>query len=164
MAVEDTWRDRILKSLLQAALLLLLGAVIGGGFNSLRRDGLPWCAKASPSQAGPGIPAVGVAEAWKGYREGRVQFIDARTPSEYAAGHLPGALSIPEEGAAAQGDKLQIPEGREIVIYCSDPACPKSARLADLLGRRGVKGLRIMPEGWVGWFDAGLPIEGRGEE
>jgi rhodanese-related sulfurtransferase len=159
MAADLTFGERLLKSLLQAGLLLLAGAVLGGACNSLRHDGLPWVADSSPGAQGA-IPSIGIMEAWKAYQKDLVQFVDARSPGEYAAGHLPGALSLPEEGADTRPDRVQLPANREIVIYCSDPACPKSALLASLLDRRGVKGLRVMPEGWAGWYDAGLPYEG----
>jgi rhodanese-related sulfurtransferase len=160
MAGDKSFRKNIVKTLLQAAFLLLMGALIGVGFNALHPGKLPWTRVSTEVDAS--IPTVNMTQAWMEYQKGHVQFVDARSPSEYAAGHLPGALSIPEEGAEAQVGKLSIPAGKEIVIYCSDPTCPKSSRLASLLQKHGVKGIRVMPEGWAGWSGAGLPSKGNG--
>jgi rhodanese-related sulfurtransferase len=163
MAADDAFGKKLMKSLVQAALLLLAGIVLGSTFNSLRHDGLSWVGDFSPPKTGAAVLPITITEAWRDYRKGLVQFVDARSPSEYEAGHLPGAVNVPAEGAEAQAGNLQIPAGRMLVIYCSDPACPKSAELASMLERRGMKGLRVMPEGWAGWYDAGLPFEGKGE-
>jgi NADPH-dependent 2,4-dienoyl-CoA reductase/sulfur reductase-like enzyme/rhodanese-related sulfurtransferase len=41
---------------------------------------------------------------------------DVRTPSEYAAGHIPGAVNIPVDELRSRLDDL--PHGREIAVYC----------------------------------------------
>lgn len=43
----------------------------------------------------PGIPRVSVADAKAAYDIGSAVFLDVRDGSEYALGHIPGALSIP---------------------------------------------------------------------
>ena len=44
--------------------------------------------------------------------------VDVRTPAEYAAGHLPGALNIPYDQIAARTGELGVDQGRAIVLYC----------------------------------------------
>lgn len=163
MADGDAIKDKVLRSLLQAALLVVVGALAGVVFNTARHEGLPWSGKASAPGAEGGVPAVSAADAWQEYRKGLVQFIDARSAGEYEAAHLPGALSLPVEQAGELADEVKIPAGRTAVIYCSDPACPKSSQLASLLLKRGFRGLKVMPEGWAGWYEAGFPYEGKGE-
>jgi rhodanese-related sulfurtransferase len=162
MAADDAFGKKIMKSLFQAALLLLVGILLGSAINSLRHDGLAWVGHFSPPETGASVLPITITEAWRDYQKGLVQFVDARSPSEYAAGHLPGAVNVPAEGAEAQAGRIKLPAGRMLVIYCSDPACPRSAELASVLDRQGMKGLRVMPEGWAGWYDAGLPFEGKG--
>jgi rhodanese-related sulfurtransferase len=103
-------------------------------------------------------------EAWRDYQKGLVLFVDARSPAEYRAGHLPGAVSVPVEEAGAKQGRMGLPEGRELVIYCSDPECPKSAQLASLLLERGVSGIKVMTGGWAAWYEAGLPADELGGE
>jgi len=162
MAVGDAIKDKVLRSLLQAALLVVVGALAGAVFNTVRHEGLPWSSKVPAPGAEGAVPSVSAADAWREYRKGLVQFIDARSAGEYEAGHLPGALSLPVEQTGELADRVRIPAGRTAVIYCSDPACPKSAQLASLLSKRGLTGLKVMPEGWAGWYEAGLPYEEKG--
>ena len=162
MAVGDAIKDKVLRSLLQAALLVVVGALAGAVFNTVRHEGLPWSSTVPAPGAEGAVPSVSAADAWREYRKGLVQFIDARSAGEYEAGHLPGALSLPVEQAGDLADGVRIPAGRTAVIYCSDPACPKSAQLASLLSKRGLTGLKVMPEGWAGWYEAGLPYEEEG--
>jgi len=164
MADGDAIKDKVLSSLLQAALLVIVGVLAGAVFNTVRHEGLSWSGRAPAPGAEGAVPAVSAAVAWREYQKGLVQFIDARSAGEYEAGHLPGALNLPVEQAGELADGMKIPAGRTAVIYCSDPACPKSAQLASLLSKRGLTGLKVMPEGWAGWYEAGLPYEERGRE
>ena len=46
-------------------------------------------------------------------------FIDVREPSEYASGHVEGALNIPPSELMRGSDKLQlIAKDDEIILYC----------------------------------------------
>jgi rhodanese-related sulfurtransferase len=157
-----SFRERLTGSLLQALLIVLAGAVLGSAFNALRHDRLPWVGVPSPPRAGAAISPMDVMEAWKEFQKGLVQFVDARTPSEFKAGHLPGALNMPVDEIEGKQGRVNLPSDKTLVIYCSDPECPRSAQLAELLSRQGIKGIRIMPGGWAGWYDAGLPAEGEG--
>ena len=63
--------------------------------------------------------------------------VDARDPSEFAAGHIPGAVNVPYEEAArdpAPLGRLQ-PAGRPIIVYCSGGDCEASALLAPMMVR-----------------------------
>lgn len=42
--------------------------------------------------------------------------IDVRTPEEFAAGHIEGAINIPVESIAMRLD--EIPEDEKVVLYC----------------------------------------------
>jgi phage shock protein E len=67
------------------------------------------------SQGGPVIPAEQARELVKG---GGL-LVDVRTPAEYAAGHLEGAVNLPlgtlEE---AVGDPALRADARDLVVYC----------------------------------------------
>ncbi len=73
---------------------------------------------------------------------GEVLVMDVRPAEEYAAGHIPGALSVPLGELPARLDAL--PEGLEIVAYCRGAYCvlahgptvPRSLRSRRLSGRR----------------------------
>jgi rhodanese-related sulfurtransferase len=48
-----------------------------------------------------------------------VQLVDIRKPSEFKAGHLPGAINIPWDSNAEKVDHSKFPAGKLIVFYCN---------------------------------------------
>ena len=50
-----------------------------------------------------------------GLREGSIALVDVREPHEYAAGHIPGASSMP----LSQFDPLALPRDRKVVFSCN---------------------------------------------
>lgn len=45
------------------------------------------------------------------------RLVDVRTPGEFAAGHIPGALNIPVQQLDARMSELQ-PKDAAVVVYC----------------------------------------------
>jgi rhodanese-related sulfurtransferase len=45
--------------------------------------------------------------------------LDVRTPEEYAAGHIPGAINIPYTHLPARISDLPDASSKDIVIYCA---------------------------------------------
>lgn len=45
------------------------------------------------------------------------RLVDVRTPGEFAAGHIPGAINIPVQQLDARIDELQ-PKDAGVVVYC----------------------------------------------
>ena len=87
---------------------------------------------------------------------GDVVVIDVRPAGEYAAGHIPGAMSIPLGELPARLDALS--PGSEIVAYCRGACCvlaPDAARLLRAHGRRA----RHLADGMLEWRLDGLPVE-----
>ncbi len=55
--------------------------------------------------------------AWQWVDEGAL-LVDVRTPEEYAAGHLPGAVNIPLDQLPKRLEELGKPGEQTIVVYC----------------------------------------------
>ena len=89
-------------------------------------------------------------------REGNVVVIDVRPESEYDAGHLPHARSIPLAELERRLDEL--PKDKEIIAYCRGPFCLLSNEAAVFLRKRGYNAGKI-GDGVAEWAAAGLPIE-----
>ncbi len=89
--------------------------------------------------------------------EGEVTLLDVRPPEEYRAGHLPGALSVPQPELARRLSEL--PKRREVVAYCHGPYCVLVVEAVKLLRARGFKAVRL-PDGVLDWEALGLPLEG----
>lgn len=68
-------------------------------------------------------------------RDDDVVLIDVRPEHEYAAGHLPGALSVPL--ATLEARLSELPKDRSIVAYCRGPYCALSAEAAKRLRELG---------------------------
>ena len=45
--------------------------------------------------------------------------LDVRTPEEYAAGHIPGAINIPYTHLPARASELANAAEKDIVLYCA---------------------------------------------
>ncbi len=86
-----------------------------------------------------------------------IVFVDVREPEEYAEGHLPGAINIPERDfAARQGE---IDRNATVIPYCNmDFRGFVAVRSLQALGFAKVA---LMQErGIEGWRKQGLPIAG----
>lgn len=73
------------------------------------------------------------AEAHRRVEAGAI-LVDVRTPEEFAAGHLPGAVNIPVDELPRRFAELGSPE-KPLVIYCRSGA--RSSRAEGLLKERG---------------------------
>lgn len=89
-------------------------------------------------------------------RAGDVVVLDVRPEPEYAAGHIPGALSIPVQALEARLD--EIPAGTDVVAYCRGPFCVYADDAVRLLADAGRSAIRL-EDGFPEWAAAGLPVE-----
>lgn len=89
-------------------------------------------------------------------RDGTVTVIDVRPAEEYAAGHLPGAVSVPLSELKKR--LRDLPPDKEVVAYCRGPYCVMSFEAVAALRKRGFQARRL-EEGFPEWKAAGLPVE-----
>lgn len=83
--------------------------------------------------------------------------IDVRTPAEFAAGHVPGAINIPVDQVEARiGEIDKLRSKGEIVLYCRSGR--RAGAAAGVLEARGYQGLRHLEGDFQGWEAAGLPV------
>lgn len=86
-------------------------------------------------------------------RKGNPGFVlvDVRLPTQYAAGHVPGAVNIPY-GTMSEETLASYPPETVFVVYCSGPHCNGADRAAAILSRleRPVKKMIGGVQGW-GW-------------
>jgi rhodanese-related sulfurtransferase/DNA-binding MarR family transcriptional regulator len=89
-------------------------------------------------------------------REGGIVLLDVRPAEEYAAGHIPGAISIPVDELA---DRIaELPADAEVVAYCRGAYCVLAHDAVRLLGARGRKAVRLT-DGMLEWRLADLPVD-----
>lgn len=92
----------------------------------------------------------------KRVKRGEVTVLDVRPAEEYAAGHIPGAVSVPL--ADLKKRLSSIPKSREIVAYCRGPYCVLAIEAVRVLRARGFRAVR-MEEGIPEWRARGLTVE-----
>jgi DNA-binding transcriptional ArsR family regulator len=104
-----------------------------------------------------GLEAVGMADLLARVERGEVVLVDVRPTEEFAAAHVPGALSAP----LLQLDALipELPRDRVVVAYCRGPYCVFADEAIRRLRAAGFDARRLevgLPE----WRAAGLPVAG----
>ncbi len=83
--------------------------------------------------------------------------VDVREESEWAAGHLPGAIHLSKGIIERDIEATVADAGAEIICYCGGGY--RSALVADNLRKMGYTNVWSMDGGFGGWRAAGLPIE-----
>jgi len=87
---------------------------------------------------------------------GEAMVIDVRPPSEYQAGHVPGAVNIPIDSLPQL--LMDLPRTQEIVAYCRGPYCMLAFDAVDQLRKSGFRARR-MEDGFPEWKAENLPVE-----
>jgi len=83
--------------------------------------------------------------------------VDVREESEFAAGHLPGAVHI-GKGVIERDIETKVPDpATPLVLYCGGGF--RSALAADALQKMGYTNVISMDGGWSGWTKAGYSTE-----
>ena len=84
--------------------------------------------------------------------------IDVLSPESCQREHVPGAISIPFSDT--MGDAVvDIPSGKEIVVYCSSFECTASPTAAGKLEEMGFSNVIDYEGGIADWKEAGCPVE-----
>jgi rhodanese-related sulfurtransferase len=88
-------------------------------------------------------------------QKGTAVLLDVRPSAEYAAAHLPGAISIPVD--MLEQRLKELPRHRMIVAYCRGPYCVFADEAAEKLRQKGFRVARL-EEGVHEWRRAGYPV------
>ncbi|MEU0394923.1 metalloregulator ArsR/SmtB family transcription factor [Streptomyces sp. NPDC006208] len=98
---------------------------------------------------------VGREELLARARAGEVVVLDVRPAEEFAAGHVPGALSIPVDQLASR--IAELPHDVEVVAYCRGAYCVLAYDAVRLLREQGRRAVRLA-DGMLEWRLAELPV------
>lgn len=99
---------------------------------------------------------VEMDELLKRARSKDIIVLDTRPATEYVAGHIAGAMSVPVDDL--QRRLRQLPKSKEYVAYCRGPYCVYADRAVEILQSHGRRARRLL-EGFPEWRAAGLPVE-----
>lgn len=98
-------------------------------------------------------------------KPGTARAIDTRTPREFAAAHIPGALNLDLASVSADKDSIDpdLARYKTLVVYGADPGSGTAPAMAKRLMRAGHKGVKLFTGGLAEWVGSGLRTEGTGE-
>ncbi len=83
--------------------------------------------------------------------------VDVREDSEWAAGHVPGAVHL-GRGVLERDVETRFPDPTApLVLYCGGGY--RSALAADTLQQMGYTNVTSLVGGWKRWNDLGRPVE-----
>ena len=145
------------RTIQQAVLIVLVGGALGLVANALSPRGIPYIAPPKPKlQAQDVIPLPEAHELWN---SGAAFFLDARSPADYAAGHIVNAFNLPAEEFDQHYPSVAslLTPDSVIVIYCDGLQCDLSHRLMGKLRELGYRHVRVLVNGWTVWQTAGWP-------
>ena len=81
--------------------------------------------------------------------------LDVRTPQEYAAGHVPGAINVPHKALPGRLTEVLDFRDREVVLYCERGK--RSVMASAVLREAGFNSIRHLQGHMVEWRRQGLP-------
>ncbi len=150
----------MIPTVLRMAAIVVLGSLLGLGWNSLGGRGL---ALDRNVYLRDDDETVTPAEAKVRFDRGAL-FLDAREAESYRMGHVAGALSLPsiDFQRAFPALEPQLRSRFDLVVYCDGPSCEASHLVARWLREKGIQAA-VFVDGWPAWSGAGHPSrEGNG--
>jgi 3-mercaptopyruvate sulfurtransferase SseA len=153
--------------IVRSSMLVVAGAILGIGANAFTPHPAPlgkpvFAAAELPGATcseGPGAVArISVEEAKPLCISCTAAFVDARSPGEYAAGHVTNALHVaPGESVAPVLGKLR--EKGTVIVYDRDRDCSAADQVAAQLRAQGLPDVRVLTGAWPEWLASGGPGE-----
>jgi len=89
------------------------------------------------------------------HAQGRVVLVDARARPFFDAGHIPGAVNLPEPPDAEEwaAFRKQYPTNAHVVVYCGSTTCSLSFKLANRLAKEsGYEFVQYITGGYQTWL------------
>lgn len=116
---------------------------------------------APPDRVAGEIPHLDIGEFSKYLAGGEVLVVDARPEIFHRFGHIADALALPREEFEAyfkqHESELESHRDGPVIVYCNDPQCKDAEIVADLLQRKGFKGIMVYSGGWEEWTRLKIP-------
>ena len=116
---------------------------------------MPDVEAAASAYLGPDTEQLTRSELLQRIQTGHVTVIDVRPHEEYAAGHIPAAVSLPLDELAER--LAELPDDHDIVAYCRGAYCVLAHEAVRLLTDHGRSAMRLA-DGMLEWRLADLPV------
>lgn len=108
------------------------------------------------ASVGGEFATIGADQAAEMAQKPEVFILDARTPDEYADGHLKNAVLIPHTEVHSRASELPADKEKQILCYCA--AGVRSAKACKVLTGLGYKKVFNLDGGINAWTEAGKPV------
>jgi rhodanese-related sulfurtransferase len=157
------------RFLLEASFIVIAGAAGGLALNAASPRPAPLATPIhAAAESGGGMCGTGAAPASPRARRISVEeakvhcdactagFVDARTATEFAAGHVTNAIHLPPVGHP--GEAIAIAGLRAygmVVVYDGDYSCALADEVAARLRREGLPDIRVLEGAWPAWVAGG---------
>ncbi len=128
-----------------------LGATSCGSGNEVSPSGRP-----SSSSTVPGTAPLDAASFASAIAQPGTVLIDVRTPEEYAAGHLAGAVNLDVQGPGFADAVAALDVAGHYAVYCHSGN--RSAVAVSYLRDHGFTSVVELAGGIAGWQAAGRPV------
>jgi rhodanese-related sulfurtransferase len=84
--------------------------------------------------------------------------VDARTATEFAAGHVADAIHLPPAGHPGEAAAVAaLRASPRVVVYDGDYRCALADEVAARLRREGLADVAVLEGAWPAWIAAGGP-------
>ena len=151
----------LLAAPLTALAICASASTLGLAVNALRPGGIPLVAPLPFEQdcpeklALPRGPLVDIERATRLAAAGRALLLDARPAEAFAAGHIPGARSLPFSFLSSVDARLAASLKRWplLIVYCDSPRDRLAGLLAEELRQQGLTGVRVLSGGLPAYSD-----------
>ena len=90
-------------------------------------------------------------------RKDDMLIVDVRNEQAWMGGHIPGAIVLPV--AEMQARLAEMPQNRDIILYCACGAEEESAHAGVILVKAGYSRVWALRGGWDDWLAAGYPTD-----
>jgi len=159
------------RLLAQATAIALAGGATGLAANALSPRPAPLATPVhSAAERGGGscadpdaprasaAPRIAVAEAKALCDACAAGFVDARSATEFAAGHVTDAIHLPPTGHPGEAAAIAALRAyRRVVVYDGEYRCALADEVAARLRREGLPDVSVLEGAWPAWVAAGGP-------
>jgi len=90
-------------------------------------------------------------------KDGKVVVLDVRTPEEYQAGHIAGAVNIDFKEKDFADKAAKLDKSKTYVVHCQGGG--RSTKSLEVFKKLGFKSIVHLDNGFGSWQKAGLPVE-----
>lgn len=153
------------KMLAEAFLIVVVASAIALAINELRESGLPvakaWSYADFLNRTGTADLSIALDHSIALYEKAGALFLDARTPEEFRAGHINGAVNLSWDQFTEHFDPVMKGVSRDAIIiaYCDGKGCSLGKDLATDLRDEGFRNARHLVNGLTVWRENGMPID-----